>query len=51
MAFDKVRHRMLLDKMSTDVEPSRGQWLGSYFSGKIPREILTNFDVFGIDLM
>jgi hypothetical protein len=36
-AFDKVRHRLLLDKMSTDVEPSRGQWLGSYFSGRIQR--------------
>jgi hypothetical protein len=34
-AFDKVRHRLLLDKMSTDVEPSRCQWLGSYFSGRI----------------
>jgi hypothetical protein len=36
-AFDKVRHRLLLDKMSTDVEPSRCQWLGSYFSGRIQR--------------
>jgi hypothetical protein len=34
-AFDKVRHRLLLDKMSTHVEPSRCQWLGSYFSGRI----------------
>jgi hypothetical protein len=34
-AFDKVRHRLLLDKMSTDVEPSRCQWLASYFSGRI----------------
>jgi retron-type reverse transcriptase len=35
--FDKVRHRLLLDKMSTDVELSRCQWLGSYFSGRIQR--------------
>jgi hypothetical protein len=34
-AFDKVCHRLLLDKMSTDVEPSRCQWLGSYFSSGI----------------
>jgi hypothetical protein len=33
--FDKVRHRLLLDKMSTDVEPSRCQWLSSYLSGRI----------------
>jgi hypothetical protein len=32
--FDKVRHRLLLDKMSTDVEPSHCQWLSSYFSGR-----------------
>jgi hypothetical protein len=32
-----VRHRLLLDKMSTDVEPSRCQWMGSYFSGRIQR--------------
>jgi hypothetical protein len=36
-AFDKVHHRLLLDKMSTDVEPSHCQWLGSYFSGRIQR--------------
>jgi hypothetical protein len=36
-AFDKVCHRLLLDKMSTDVEPSRCQWLSSYFSGRIQR--------------
>jgi hypothetical protein len=36
-AFDKVRHRLLLGKMSTDVEPSHCQWLGSYFSGRIQR--------------
>jgi hypothetical protein len=35
--FDKVRHRLFLDKMLTDVEPSRFQWLGSYFSGRIQR--------------
>jgi hypothetical protein len=36
-AFDKVRHRLLLDKMSNNVKPSRFQWLGSYFSGRIQR--------------
>jgi hypothetical protein len=36
-AFSKVRHRWLLDIMSTDVEPSRCQWLGSYNSGRIQR--------------
>jgi hypothetical protein len=36
-AFDKVRHRLLLGKMSTDVEPSHCQWLGSYFSVRIQR--------------
>jgi hypothetical protein len=28
---------LFLDKMLTDVEPSRCQWLGSYFSGRIQR--------------
>jgi hypothetical protein len=37
LIIDKVRHRLLLDKMSTDVEPSRCQWLVSYFSGRIQR--------------
>jgi hypothetical protein len=36
-AFHKVRSRLLLDKMLTDVEPSRCQWLGSYFYGRIQR--------------
>jgi hypothetical protein len=36
-AFDKMCHLLLLDKMSTDVEPSRCQWLGSYLSGRIQR--------------
>jgi hypothetical protein len=36
-AFDKLRHRLLLDKMLTNLEPSRHQWLGSYFSGRIQR--------------
>jgi hypothetical protein len=36
-AFDRVRHSLLLDKMSSDVEPSRRQWLRSYFSGRIQR--------------
>jgi hypothetical protein len=35
--FEKVRHRLLLDKMSSNVEPSRCQRLGSYFSGRIQR--------------
>jgi hypothetical protein len=34
-AFDKVRNRWLLDKMSTDFEPFHCQWLGSNFSGRI----------------
>jgi hypothetical protein len=36
-AFGKVRHCLLFDKMSTDFEPSRCQWLGSYFSVRIQR--------------
>jgi hypothetical protein len=45
-AFDKVRHRLLLDKMSTGVEPSRCQWLGSYFSGDcVSRDILVTSGV------
>jgi hypothetical protein len=36
-ASDKVHHRLLLDKMSVDVEPPHCQWLGSYFSGRIQR--------------
>jgi hypothetical protein len=36
-AFDKVRHRLLLDKMSTDIEPSRSLWLSFYFSGRMQR--------------
>jgi hypothetical protein len=35
--FDKVRLRLLLDKMWTDVEPSRCEWLSSSFSGRIQR--------------
>jgi hypothetical protein len=35
-----VCHRLFLDKMSTDVEPSRCQWLGSYFSGRIQRVMM-----------
>jgi hypothetical protein len=34
-AFDRVRHCLLLDRMSSDIEPGRCQWLGSYFSGRI----------------
>jgi hypothetical protein len=36
-AFDRVRHCLLLDKMSSDFEPARCQWLCSYFSGRIQR--------------
>jgi hypothetical protein len=36
-AFDKVRHHLPLDKLSTNVEPSQCPWLGSYFSGGIQR--------------
>jgi hypothetical protein len=32
-----VRHRLLLEKMSTNVEPSHCPWLGSYFFGRIQR--------------
>jgi hypothetical protein len=54
-AFDKMRHRLLLDKMSTDVETSRCQWLGSYFSGRkrvkmgdcVSRDILVVSGVWG----
>jgi hypothetical protein len=42
-SFDKVRHRLLLDKISTDVEPSRCQWLGSYFSDRIQRVKMSVF--------
>jgi hypothetical protein len=30
-AFDKVRHRLLLEKMSADVEPDHCQWLDLFF--------------------
>jgi hypothetical protein len=36
-AFDKVRHRLLLEKMSADVEPDHCQWLDLSFCGKIQR--------------
>jgi hypothetical protein len=32
-AFDRVRHLLLLDKMSVGIEPARCMWLGSYLSG------------------
>jgi hypothetical protein len=35
--FDRVRHCLLLEKMSGDVEPTRCQWLRSYFSDRIQR--------------
>jgi hypothetical protein len=35
--FDGVRHRLFWDKMSTDVEPSRCQWLVSYLTVRIQR--------------
>jgi hypothetical protein len=34
-AFERVRHCLLLDKMSGDIGPGRCWWLGSYFSGRI----------------
>jgi hypothetical protein len=37
IAFDRVRHCLLLDKMSSDVEPARCQWLRSYFSDRSQR--------------
>jgi hypothetical protein len=33
--FDRVRCRLLLDKMFGDIEPVRCQWWRSYFSGRI----------------
>jgi hypothetical protein len=35
--FHNVRHRLLLDKMSSDVEPSGCLWLGFYFSRRNQR--------------
>jgi hypothetical protein len=32
-AFNRVRHCLLLEKMSSDVGPAYCQWLRSYFSG------------------
>jgi hypothetical protein len=42
-AFDMVRHRLLLDKMSIHVEPTRSQWLGSCSSGRIQRVRMGDF--------
>jgi hypothetical protein len=39
-AFDRVRHCLLLDKMSGDIEPARCQWLPSYFYSRIQRYAL-----------
>jgi hypothetical protein len=36
-AFYRVRHCLLLDKMSGGIEPARCQCLRSYFSGRIQR--------------
>jgi hypothetical protein len=36
-AFDRVRHRMLLNEMSVGIEPARCMWLGSYQSGRIQK--------------
>jgi hypothetical protein len=38
--LDRVRPCLLFNKMSSDVEPARCQWLRSYFSGKIHRIII-----------
>jgi hypothetical protein len=34
-AFDRVRHCLLLNKMSTNIKPARCLWLRSYFFGRI----------------
>jgi hypothetical protein len=37
-AFDRVRHQLLLNEMSVDIEPARCIWpLGSYLSGRIQK--------------
>jgi hypothetical protein len=32
-----MRHQLLLDEMSVDIEPARCMWLRSYLSGKIQK--------------
>jgi hypothetical protein len=47
-AFDKVRHCLLLDKMSANILSARCLWLGSYFSGStvcVSGDILVTSDV------
>jgi hypothetical protein len=34
-AFDRVRHQLLLEKMSVGIEPDRCLWLRSYLTGRI----------------
>jgi hypothetical protein len=34
-AFDRVRHQLLLEEMSMDIEPARCLWLRSYLTGRI----------------
>jgi hypothetical protein len=36
-AFDRVRHQLLLEEMSMDIEPARCLWLRSYLTGRIQR--------------
>jgi hypothetical protein len=36
-AFDRVRHQLLLNEMSVDIEPASCMWLGSYLSGRIQK--------------
>jgi hypothetical protein len=50
-AFDRVRHCLLLDKMSSDIEPAaRCQWLRSHFFGLVQRirmEYCVSRDIIG----
>jgi hypothetical protein len=36
-AFDRLRHRLLLNEMSVGIEPARCMWLRSYLSGRIQK--------------
>jgi hypothetical protein len=36
-AFDRVRHQLLLNEMSVDIEPAICMWLGSYLSERIQK--------------
>jgi hypothetical protein len=44
-AFNRVRHCLLLDKMSSDIEPAaRCQWLRSHFFGPAQKNVFQCFD-------